>query len=61
MDNKNKFTHFNQKYSIDDLLKPILIILKKGISYRDIQIYTPINWNTIYKFYIKLIKYQIMC
>ena len=58
---KNKFTHFNQKYSIDDLLKPILIILKKGISYRDIQIYTPINWNTMYKFYIKLIKYQIMC
>ena len=57
---KNKFTHFNQKYSIDDLLKPILIILKQGISYRDIQIYTPINWNTIYKFYIKLIKYQII-
>jgi hypothetical protein len=37
-----------------------LIILKQGISYRDIQIYTPINWNTIYKFYIKLIKYQII-
>ena len=33
-----------------------MIILKQGISYRDIQIYTPINWNTIYKFYIKLIK-----
>lgn len=57
---KNKFMHFNQKYLIDDLLKPILIILKQGISYRDIQIYTPINWNTIYKFYIKLIKYQII-
>ena len=37
-----------------------MIILKQGISYRDIQIYTPINWNTIYKFYIKLIKYQII-
>ncbi len=37
---KNKFTHFNQKYSIDDLLKPILIILKKGISYRYTNLYT---------------------
>ena len=53
------FTHHKVKYSIDDMLRNILIILKTGISYRDIQKYTRINWNTIYKFNLKLIKYNI--
>jgi hypothetical protein len=49
-DNKlNKiFTHHKVKYSIDVMMNNILIILKTGISYRDIQKYTTINWNTIY-------------
>jgi len=55
----NIFTHHKIKYSIDELLKNILIILKTGISYRDIQKYTTINWNTIYKFNLKLTKYNI--
>ena len=54
------FTHHKVKYSIDDMLRNILIILKTGISYRDIQKYTRINWNTIYKFNLKLIKYNII-
>jgi hypothetical protein len=53
------FTHHKVKYPIDDMLKNILIILKTGISYRDIQKHTFINWNTIYKFNLKLIKYNI--
>ena len=42
---KNKFNHPNQKYKIDELLQPLLIILQNGCSYRNIQIYTKINWN----------------
>jgi hypothetical protein len=45
------FTHHKVKYPIDDMLKNILIILKTGISYRDIQKHTFINWNTIYSLY----------
>ena len=57
---KNKFNHPNQKYKIDELLQPLLIILQNGCSYRNIQIYTKINWNTIYKFFIKLTTYKII-
>ena len=46
------FTHHKVKYTIDDMLKT-------GIYYRDIQKHTFINWNTIYKFNLKLIKYNI--
>jgi hypothetical protein len=56
---KNKFNHYNNKYELDELLKCILIILKTGISYRNINGYTSINWNTVYKFHCKLIKYNI--
>ena len=56
---KNKFNHYNNKYELDELLKCILIILKTGISYRNINSYTSINWNTVYKFHCKLIKYNI--
>ena len=59
--NLNKlFNHHNQKYLIDDLLMAIIIILTKGIPYRDISRYTNINWNTVYKFKMKLINYNIM-
>ncbi len=51
---KSKFTHHNIKYSIGKLIDNIIIILKTGISYRDIQKYTKIHWNTIYKFKLKL-------
>ena len=54
------FNHFNQKYSIEELLKYIIIILKTGISFREIAKHTSINWNTIYKFFIKLVKYNII-
>ena len=54
------FNHYNQKYKLEELLKCIIIILKLGISYRNISIYTNINWNTIYKFYIKLINTDLI-
>jgi hypothetical protein len=53
------FNHFNQKYSLRLLLKPILIILRDGIAFRNIS-NTKINWNTIYKFFIKLEKYDVI-
>ena len=46
--NYNKlFNHYNRKYKLDELLKCIIIILKLGISYRNISLYTNINWNTL--------------
>ncbi len=54
------FTHHNVKYNIEDLLGPLLIILNKGITYRDVQQFTHIHWNTIYKFNIKLTKYNVL-
>ncbi len=39
---------YNMKYNIEKLLDALLIILTKGISYRDVQQFTPIHWNTIY-------------
>jgi hypothetical protein len=57
---KKIFNHYNQKYTLDELLTPILFILKTGISYRDVSTITTIHWNTIYKFSIKLQKYDII-
>lgn len=54
------FTHYNVKYTLDDLINPLLCVLINGISYRNIQQYTRIHWNTIYKFNIKLTKYNIL-
>jgi hypothetical protein len=34
--------------------------LIKGITYRDITSYCNLNWNTVYKFQMKLVKYHIM-
>jgi hypothetical protein len=46
----------NRKYSNKTLIKCIIDILKDGISFRRIGNYKKINWQTIYKFYCKLIK-----
>jgi hypothetical protein len=54
------FNHHNQKYTVKKLLKYIIIILKTGISFRNLSNYTSIHWNTIYKFYQKLCKYDIL-
>ena len=40
----NKFSH--SKYSLDNILKEILYILKTGLSWREIR--SPIKWETIY-------------
>ena len=40
------FNHYNQKYKLEELLKCIIVILKLGLSYRNISLYTDINWNT---------------
>jgi len=51
------FSHNQQKYKIYEYIKEILYVLKTGISWRDIR--SNINWNSIYKVYIKLNKYNI--
>jgi len=63
---------YNVKYNIEDLLNPLLLILNKGITYRDVQQFTHIHWNTIYsslrerirpkgyKFNVKLTKYNVL-
>ena len=55
----NIFNHHNQKYSLEELLKHIIFILKTGIAFRNISNYTFIHWNTIYKFFQKLCKYDV--
>lgn len=53
------FNHHNQKHNLKELIRCIIIILKLGISYRNIEPYTNIHWNIIYKFKLKLAKYNI--
>jgi len=48
----------NRKYSNKILIKCIIDILKDGISFRSIGKYKKINWQTIYKFYCKLIQHN---
>jgi transposase len=57
---KKIFNHHNQKFKNEEMLKYIIIILRNGISFRDVQQFTTINWNTIYKYFIKLQKYNII-
>ena len=45
--NDKVFTHFNQKYSLDNLLYAIIIICFKGISYNNIIIFINNNNNNI--------------
>jgi hypothetical protein len=48
----------NRKYSNKILIKCIIDILKDGISFRSIGKYKKNNWQTIYKFYCKLIQHN---
>ena len=57
---KIKFNHPNRKYHLDELLPYILQVLDQGISYRNIKTKTNICWNTIYKYYRLLVKYNII-
>jgi len=64
INNDNKlykiFNHHNNKYLLKELIKYSLIIHLNNIPYRVISNFTSINWNTIYKFIIKLCKYDII-
>jgi hypothetical protein len=57
---KIKFNHPNRKYHLDELLPYILQVLDQGIAYRNIKTKTNICWNTIYKYYRLLVKYNII-
>jgi hypothetical protein len=57
---KIKFNHPNRKYHLDELLPYILQVLDQCVSYRNIKTKTNIFWNTIYKYYRLLIKYNII-
>ena len=59
---KSSFNHPNRKYKLDILLKYIIDILYTGLSFRRIQevANNKIHWNTIYKFFIKLQKKDII-
>ena len=53
----------NRKFKVEDLLMCILKLLKNGNSFREAPYmfkYSNIYWATIYKFYIKLVKYNII-
>jgi hypothetical protein len=59
---KASFNHPNRKYKLNILLKHIIDILNTGLSFRKIQEIknNKIHWNTIYKFFIKLQKTDII-
>ena len=59
---KHLFDHPNRKYKLRVLLKLILEILSTGLPFRKIPKLTnnKIHWNTIYKFFIKLQKHDII-
>ena len=62
------FKTTNRKYPVKQLLTHILFILKSGISYRmfndfienKYNISNIPHWGTLYKFYMKLIKYNVI-
>jgi len=56
------FNHPNRKYNLKLLLKYVIQILNTGLSYRNVTNYSSskIHWNTIYKFSIKLQKYNVI-
>ena len=61
--NLNKIFNYktkNRKYSNKTLIKCIIDILKDGISFRNIGKYKKIYWQTIYKFYCKLIQNNVI-
>jgi hypothetical protein len=46
------FSHKQQKYNLSEYLIDILYVLKTGIAWRDLR--SHINWNSVYKTYVKL-------
>ena len=51
------FSNKLQKYSIKEYFIEIMYVLKTGIAWRHIR--SHINWNSIYKNYIKLNEHNI--
>ena len=51
------FTNVHQKYKLDECLQDILFVLETGVAWRDLR--SHINWNSVYKAYIKLNKFNI--
>ena len=51
------FSHNRQKYKLSDYIHELSDVLKTGIAWRDIR--SHINWNSIYKTYIRLNRYNI--
>ena len=54
------YNYYNQKYSLDELLVPSILILMKGLTYGDITNYTIMSFLNVYKFIIKLENYKII-
>ncbi len=52
------FKYHTQKYKLKEILEAILFFIKISSSWQNF-IYKNINYNTIYKNYIKLNKYKI--
>ena len=59
---KSIFNHSLRKYKIKFLLEYVIKILYTGLSFRKVIEYSRsnIHWNTIYKFFIKLQKYNVI-
>lgn len=59
---KALFNHPNRKYKLSTLLRYVIQILKTGLSFRQFEeIKNPDScWNTIYKFFIKLQKSNVI-
>ena len=51
------FSRKQQKYELSDYLIDILYVLKTGIAWRDLR--SHINWNSVYKVFVKLNSYNI--
>jgi putative transposase len=51
------FSHKQQKYSLFEYMTEIFYVLKTGIAWRDLR--SHINWNSVYKAYVKLNSFNI--
>lgn len=51
------FSHKQQKFKLSEYLTDILYVLKTGIAWRDLR--SRINWNSVYKVYVKLNAFDI--
>ena len=53
----------NRKFKFNDLFTCIMKLLKNGVSFREAPYnfkYNDISWTTIYKFYRKLVRYNVI-